>query len=122
MLGSQAPEAADAPKGKGHGTVGFGVSCANTARLIVAAEPARRRLVLQPRSKPLETEIADAESPAPGSDVGGSEEEATPEVGSLTEETASKKIAEGACGVCCILGYVGAIRRTCDGGTDEFVQ
>ena len=94
MLGSQAPEAADAPKGKGHGTVGFGVSCANTARLIVAAEPARRRLVLQPRSKPLKTETAVAESPAPGSNVGGSEEEATPEVESMTEETASKKIAE----------------------------
>ena len=94
MLSSQAAEAADAPKGKDHGTVGFGVSLANATRLIAAVEPARRRLVLQPRSKPLETETADAESPAPGSDVGGSEEEATPEVESMTEETASKKIAE----------------------------
>lgn len=56
--------------------------------------PAHIRLVLQPRSKPVELETADGESAAPGSDVGGSEEETTPEVESMTEEAASKKIAE----------------------------
>ncbi|KAF8967966.1 hypothetical protein BDZ97DRAFT_484089 [Flammula alnicola] len=69
MLSSQAPEPSEAAT--------------------KAAEPAqRRRLVLQPRSKPVESETADSQSPAPGSDA---EEEAPAE---MTEEEAKKKIAE----------------------------
>ncbi|KAF9560955.1 hypothetical protein CPC08DRAFT_455778 [Agrocybe pediades] len=57
-----------------------------------AAEPVqRKRLVLQPRSKPLETETAETSSPAAESESGSSEDEAVPD---MSEADADKKIKE----------------------------
>lgn len=57
--------------------------------LCTAAEPVqRKRLVLQPRSKPVE---AETESPAADSESSSSEDDAAPE---MTEAEADKKIAE----------------------------
>ncbi|KAF8176531.1 hypothetical protein BJ912DRAFT_930637 [Pholiota molesta] len=76
MLSSQAAETAEAaPK--------------------APAEPLqRKRLVLQPRSKPVESENAESQSPVAGSDAGGSEEETQPEPEVMSDEVAKKKIAE----------------------------
>ncbi|KAF9485987.1 hypothetical protein BDN70DRAFT_870471 [Pholiota conissans] len=76
MLSSQAAESAEAaPK--------------------APAEPVqRKRLVLQPRSKPVESENAESQSPVAGSDAGASEEEAQPEPEAMSDEVAKKKIAE----------------------------
>jgi len=60
-----------------------------------AAEPQqRRRLVLQPRSKPVEQEAMDGASPAAESDSSSEEDGAAPAVPEMSEADAKKKIAE----------------------------
>ncbi|KAJ3511777.1 hypothetical protein NLJ89_g3905 [Agrocybe chaxingu] len=58
------------------------------------AEPQRKRLILQPRSKPVESsEAAETTSPAHESEGSSSDDEA-PAAPEMTEEAAKKKIAE----------------------------
>jgi translation initiation factor 4G len=97
MLSSQAAEAAEvAPKGNAHPFgAGFSVYAKCPSLSLAPAKPVQcKRLVLQPRSKPVESENAESQSPVTGSDSGGSKEETQPQPEVMSDEVAKKKIAE----------------------------